>query len=98
MEDAAQTKLPYLDEPEIANTSKEEETMAQIKWAREVDDGTILLYTDRSKHGNRTTSSALHCTKGPGKGTLFDGQCQCGGEADIEDGDVHAIQEVLRIL
>lgn len=59
---------------------------------------TILRYTDRSKGMDGITTSAWYCVKGPRKLPLFRGHCQIVLRADIEDGEIHAIQEGLSLL
>lgn len=62
----------------------------------------MLLYTDGSKDSKGKTSSAWHCVvntmadKRPA--TLFEGNCQIREQADVKDGEIHAIQEGQRRL
>lgn len=58
----------------------------------------IILYTDGSNSSTGITSNAWHSTRGPTMATMFEGHCQIEPNADIEDGEIHAIQEGLRQL
>lgn len=72
--------------------------LAPKTWALGIDEATILLYTEESKNSKETTSSAWRCNIGLGKKILLKGHCQVGDKAEIEDGEIHAIKEGLRIV
>lgn len=95
-------KGPLLAQPIIATTPKEEEAILHKYWVLSLPPGTILLYRDGSKTPGGITGSAWYCISMDHPHlrptVLFEGQCQIGDREDIEDGEIHAIQEGLTRL
>ncbi|KAL0630690.1 hypothetical protein Q9L58_010459 [Maublancomyces gigas] len=99
MEDTTHHHCEFLAQPHISAQGKAQEGSDHRIWVNTIPTGTIVLYTDGSKAEDGTTSSAWHCIQiEDGHTLLFQGQCQIGHEADIEDGEIHAIQEGLHEL
>lgn len=92
--------LPPMDPTCIGERDKGEEAISHRKFLITIRHATVLLYTDASKNTDGRTSSVWHCVKTNGQGTetLFEGHCTIGNYADIEDGEIHRIQEGLRRL
>lgn len=88
-----------LPPPAIGTGPKAKEAKEHNRWVQSLPPETVLLYTDGSKSADGTTSSAWRAVTTTGDrrppATLFEGKCQIGNKADIEDGEVHAIQEAL---
>lgn len=98
VEDPAHHTLPIMDPPEIPNDTKGKVAARHIAWTCNIPPETILLYTNGSKSTDGTTSRAWNCVIGPAEAPSFEGHCQIGSRSDIEDGEIHAIQEGLRCL
>lgn len=96
-EDPTHHQLELLPELIISSSDKETAGRENKKWVRELPDGTVQLYTDGTMAENDTTSSAWHYVVQAGgvSKLLYEGQCQIGRKADIEEGETLAIQEGL---
>lgn len=83
--------------PVIASKGKAEEAGEHHRWLKTLKPTDILVYTDGSKGVDGLTASAWHWRQvGEDTSTvLFEGACQIGKHCDIEDGEIHAIQEAL---
>lgn len=99
MEDPTIHSIATLPPPIIANSVKEIEGPRHKEWFRRLPPGTTVLYTDGSKGEDGTTASAWHCVQtGTRNKVLFEGNCNIGNKADIEDGEIHALQAGLTAL
>lgn len=101
MEDPSRHYLPCMTLPDITSSSKVKVGAAHMRWLQWLESGTILLYPDGSKANNGVTASVWHCGSKRQQGpTLLwlERKCQLGNQADIEDGEIHGIQEGLKRL
>lgn len=100
LESTQTNTFPLLPPPHVKTQMKNKETAAHQTWIATLPPGTILLYTDGSKSAKGETSSAWHCIEWEPLRwtTLFEGKCSIGTQEDIEDGEIHAIQDGQREL
>lgn len=91
-----QTLPPAIISPE----DKKEEGTAHQEWLKNLAPGIAVLYTDGFRADNGTTASAWHCllTTNKQPTELFEECCNIGDEADVEDGEIHGIQEGIHNL
>lgn len=78
--------------------TKEEEGKKHKEWAKNLPPGKTLRYTDGSRSEDGTVSSAWHRiqTTRTTPRLLFEGKCNIGNRAEIEGGEIHAIQEGMQ--
>lgn len=100
MHDTSETPTTTLGPPIISALTKKEEGTKHKAWIIGLPLGKKLLYTDGSRSEGGTVSSAWHClqTTTLAPKVLFEGRCNIGNRADIEDGEINEIQEGLRNL
>lgn len=87
-----------LTPPDIPDQEKKLAAADFNTWARSPM-RRIFLYTDGSKQQNGTAGSGWHCTTNdPEPSIQFQGSCCIGDNCEIEDAEIHAIQEGLHRL
>lgn len=93
--DASPTTLPDSIIPE---GTKEHVARGYNEWDQRQDFGTIYLFTDRSKNADGTCGSWWVAARKTVNGNeeCFRGKCQIGGRAEIENAEIHAIEEGLK--
>ncbi|KAL0631409.1 hypothetical protein Q9L58_009727 [Maublancomyces gigas] len=97
MEDPTHHEQEWMPPAIIPTLDKAVEAANHMSWLNNISDRCILAYSDRSKEDNGRTSSAWHVvqTRSQKQVILFEGACQIDIHCDIEDGEIHAIQQVL---
>ncbi|KAL0630439.1 hypothetical protein Q9L58_010714, partial [Maublancomyces gigas] len=100
IEDPTHHKLEWMAPPIIPPLYKTVEAANHMAWLSGLQVGTILAYSDGSKETGGPTASAWHISQTKAKGTIIitEGCCQIGNNCEIEDGEIHAIQEALHEL
>lgn len=98
LENAGNHELLAITNLEISTETKEATALKHKIWASNISSTMLLLNTDSLKMSNGITASAWRCTEGPTKLVQFEGQCQIGNQAEVENDKIHAIQEGLHHL
>lgn len=92
----------WLATPERGQRVKKKEAKNHEKWLRCLPPETTLLYTDGSKDSKGITSLAWYCCRTSSSVrppiSWFEGKCQIGNNAAIEDGEIQVIQEAMNQL
>lgn len=84
-----------LPQPIIPGGSKEKVSLQHAEWENSIPTGAIFLYTDGSKPEQATCGSGwvILAKELGGMRVIRAGSCQIGSRAEIEDAEIHAIQE-----
>lgn len=98
LKDRSNHIFPHPTSLEISADNKNTAAEPDQTGAQAINGDTLLLSNHGSKKSDGTTVRALYCSKKPMKTVDFEGHCQIGKQAEVEDSDVHTMQERLTYL